>query len=167
MILSHFSEKDFKFNINKEYKIDNSRKELQFFKPHGLWLSDELSDCGWKAWCKGEEVGLDRLKNEAKFKLNIDNILLLNTVKNVKEFTRKYGVSMAEALGIDVPTFAEETLNSFFINWCKVKSDYSGIVLTPFFWELRLDFDVHWYYYWDCASACIWDLSTLKEIKNE
>ena len=89
MILSHFSEKKLKFNANKKYNTIH-RLEAKFFKPHGLWLSDESSNSGWREWCKGENFGLDRLKNETKFKLDIDNILLLNTDKKVKEITKEY-----------------------------------------------------------------------------
>ena len=46
------------------------------------------------------------------------------------------------------------------IDWERVKEQYSGIIITPYCFDLRLDFI--WYYGWDCESACIWDTSILK-----
>lgn len=41
------------------------------------------------------------------------------------------------------------------------KSVYDG---APYQWECRLDRDTFWYYSWDCASACIWNLQAVRPL---
>jgi hypothetical protein len=36
------------------------------------------------------------------------------------------------------------------------------LLITPYIWSCRLDFN--WYYTWDCASGCFWDVSCLHRI---
>ena len=49
------------------------------------------------------------------------------------------------------------------INWRTVAEQYQGIVINPYLWERRLDGPVSdWYYGWDCASGCFWDLSSIQ-----
>lgn len=37
--------------------------------------------------------------------------------------------------------------------------EYAGIIITPYQWARRLE--LSWYYNWDCASGCIWDVSAI------
>ncbi len=54
------------------------------------------------------------------------------------------------------------------LEWDKVKDKYQGIIIAPYQWECRLALETCWYYGWDCASGCIWDLDCIKEfIKQE
>ena len=50
------------------------------------------------------------------------------------------------------------------IRWQDVALDYQGILIAPYQWSLRLDKDFRWYYMWDCASGCIWDLSAIASL---
>lgn len=99
MILSHFSSEPLKLDYTKEYAFN--LHDGNFFKPVGLWLSDE-SNHGWKKWCKNEEFGLDRLKYETKFKVNLENILILDKPKKILDFSKKYQFNPFEKLGIKI-----------------------------------------------------------------
>ena len=52
------------------------------------------------------------------------------------------------------------------IDWAEVASKYDGIIISPYQWSLRLDMEMMWYYGWDCASGCIWNISAIKELKE-
>lgn len=156
MILSHFSEEPLKFDSTKEYVFN---PQQNFFKPVGLWLSDESSDYGWKKWCSDQEFALHGLKHETKFKVNLENILILDTPKKILDFNKKYQFNPFKRLNQ-----GRRIIN--YINWEEVQKNYSGIIITPYQWTLRLDMKVFWYYGWDCASGCIWDLSKLTKINR-
>ena len=52
---------------------------------------------------------------------------------------------------------------SYRINWQPLTEQYAGIIISPYQWKRRLDGRASdWYYGWDCASACIWDLSAVR-----
>lgn len=152
MILSHFSNKKLKFDPNQQY--DFGRRD--WFKPVGLWLSDETSH-GWKSWCEDREFGLERLKKETRFKVDLTNVILVDTIEKLSSFTKEFSYTPKWADGLEIVKY---------INWPEVKKLYSGIIITPYQWECRLDPDLFWYYSWDCASGCIWDLTKLKIIKK-
>ncbi len=152
IILSHFSETPFKLDTQRIYMPPSSL----FTKPVGLWLSDE-SDYGWHRWCEDEEFRRENLEYETKFIVEDDtHFLVIDTVEKLLKFTDKYKLPF----GID-------TINSsMFLDWLRVRNEYTGILITPYQYSLRLHTSTAWYYGWDCASACVWDLSILKEVEK-
>ena len=46
------------------------------------------------------------------------------------------------------------------IDWKKVASKYDGIEINPYQFEARYQY--LWYYGWDVASGCIWNLKSVK-----
>ena len=50
------------------------------------------------------------------------------------------------------------------IAWSMVAADYQGILIEPYQWTCRYDMD--FYYCWDCASGCIWDLAAIKSVEQ-
>lgn len=146
MILTHFSNNDFKFNAKRRYP----KPILIEPKPKGLWLSDE-SDYGWHKWCTESNFSTNSMETVVDFQCDIKKWIHISTSEMLDKFAENYMQSHPSA----------ETLN--FINWTKVRKDYSGILISPYQWKSRLG--KHWWYYgWDCASACVWDLSTIKMI---
>lgn len=145
IILTHFTSKPFVLNKSKEYH--NNNYDL---KPNGLWLSDESSD-GWSKWCKSEQFGLSRLKNKTLFSCDTSSWLVLDTMEKVHEFVKTY----EEKYIPDLP------LKN--INWTKLSSQYGGILITPYYREIRHNY--LFYSSWDVASACVWDLKTITRIK--
>ncbi len=148
MILSHFSEKPFRFNPKQTYISVDS------FKPVGLWLSDE-SDHGWKQWCEGQEWNLKAFKYQTDFTvIDFSNWLALTTKKKVLEFGEEFkheGRKFSELWGID---------------WPRVQKQFDGILISPYQWSLRHNRETSWYYGWDCSSACVWNLKTIEVVRE-
>lgn len=153
--LMHYSETPIeKLDLDKMYPY-----YLEFPKPNGLWVTVEGDQC-WKQWCLDEEFNLEGLSYKYEVLLHsYADILLLDTPQKIKDLGKDYKYS--DALidqymgGID-----------WKIDWLAFKSKYKGIIISPYYsyWSLAsIRRDVHWYYGWDCASGCIWDLSCVKE----
>jgi hypothetical protein len=143
--LVHFSEEPLEFDASRSYPQPDGDP---FRKPTGLWLSDE-SGYGWREWCEGEEFHLEGLAHATPFECDTSTWCVLKSSDEILEFSRKFRVHIVD--------FAFPT-----IDWRDVKKEFGGILVTPYDWKLRLDSRCHWYYGWDCASACVWDLSTVR-----
>ena len=143
--LSHFTE------IERWNYVENRKYELFGGgigrKPKGLWLSDEQG-YGWKEWCHSEHFSA--CTYEHKFDVDLNKILYLKTVDDVLDFSRAYARGSYSAK----------------IDWTDTVKDYSGILITPYQWDCRLNMACEWYYGWDCASGCFWDLSCLTKINE-
>lgn len=125
---------------------------IPFFKPHGLWLSVEGNGDGWKDWCEGEKFNLSALSYAHDVVLSPKaNILRLSKADDIYSF------------GSEFP--ANES-NSFrmHIDWPAVARKYQGIIIAPYIWEVRLEPSAGWYYAWDCASGCVWDVAAIESI---
>lgn len=144
MILNHYSKEILKFDSNRIYPP--SRDEYAM-KPIGFWLSDDSREDGWVWWCSAESFRLDYLRYQTPFEVDDSNILHLAGASQIVQFTQEWGKPIP---GTRLP----------YIDWDGLKEKYSGIVISPYCWSVRLE--LLWYYSWDFASACIWDLSILK-----
>ena len=121
-------------------------------KPKGLWLS---VDGDWERWCEDEGYREKGKGVEHVVEVDLARVLHLSDARAIDIFTRRY--------------FEEEQhrylTNHIFINWNAVARDYAGLVIAPYCWERRLADHTFWYYGWDCASACIWDLSVITKFE--
>ena len=142
MILTHFSHKPFTLNRDEKYDVVGWNP----LKPDGLWLSDE-SDRGWKDWCEGCDFQMENLAHRADFEIDLSNILHIPTREALYQFHKDFR--------------GKGEMNLSLIDWARVKSKYGGIIVTPYQSTLHLAVDFLWYYGWDCASGCVWDLSAL------
>lgn len=143
--LYHYTNIDnFILDYNKKYKIS-----LFNLKPDGLWISIDNS---WEEWCRDNEFKLDAIQNKYKIELNDNsNILIINTINKFKEFYNRYKT--------------ESEIGSFYKpDWGTIKNKYDGIIISPYFYQLRLEIDYLWYSIWDCSSGCIWNLNSIKSI---
>lgn len=170
MILSHFSATPLPSPL-LPIEYPQTEEFGRYFKPFGLWLSDE-TDYGWREWCKENEFNLGRLKHETKFKVNMEGILLLDTPEKIRKFTKDFSFDLLQKIAEKAsPELAKtssiDVMGVIHIDWEAVKKIYSGIIITPYQWSLRLDYSMVWYYSWDCASGCIWDLSKIEVISHE
>lgn len=150
MKLSHYTRADEPLRLDTDltYAAD---KEPQYFKPYGLWLSVDGRD-DWPAFISGEKWDEGRIAR--RFIITLPprlNVLRLKTLSALHNFTEKYQFTPP-----GVPQ--SEWLNHF-IDWGKVKSAYDGIIISPYQWRARLSEGTFWYYPWDCASGCVWNLA--------
>lgn len=119
-------------------------------KPRGLWYG---VDHDWRCWCEQEMPHW--MEGVADLVVNIHadaNILTLSNVRDLITFTKEYTVR-EERPGV-----------VWQINWPTIAEKYDGIEIAPYMWEARMKEGTFWYYAWDCASGCIWNLKAIKSI---
>jgi hypothetical protein len=135
-------------------------------KPRGLWVSCEHPDqdpteerewTSWVGWCHGEQWLLDRLRYRAAVTLHDDaNLIHLTTMDEILAFDKKFHAPLDEV--------QLRLMNCrYHIDWPRVAEHYQGILIYPYCYRLRLS-EIMWYYPWDCASGCIWDVAAIKHI---
>ena len=117
-------------------------------KPRGLWLSVGRA---WPRWCEAEQFGLARLRYVQRVTVRLERVLWLRTARDIDRFTADYAIRN--------PVSAFRCLA-----WDRVASAYAGLLIAPFCWRRRLTEHTLWYSGWDCASACIWDVSAIHEV---
>lgn len=121
-------------------------------KPHGLWVSVEGED-DWPSWCREEHFGVDKLAAAHEVTLTDDaRILWLETEDHVRALPDTFGRPTKYGdVGID---------------WQAVAERYQGIIITPYQWSCRMSLGTEFYYGWDCASGCIWDLDAIATFEH-
>lgn len=149
MRLTHYSAQPWELDRSHHYEQGTFGNG----KPNGLWLSDDDS-FGWKDWCEGEQWRLDQLAHRTEFVLAPGaNVKVLDSTRAIYKFHEKFSGH---------PAFAGTGVEDSWINWDKVVARYDGIIITPYQWSVRLQIGMIWYYGWDCASGCIWNLDAIE-----
>lgn len=121
-------------------------------KPIGLWVSVEGED-DWKSWCEAEEFNLTALAYPHEVILNPEaNILRMMTALEIDVFSVQYRKPCDYSSRND-------------IDWLAVAKDYQGVIIAPYIWQRRLSEHTLWYYGWDCASGCIWDVEAIESME--
>lgn len=121
-------------------------------KPRGIWLSDDDCEDNWRTWCIGERFRLETLAIRHEIILRPDaNVLIVPSAYELDAFTSEYGSP-------------HSVVSTFYIDWKRVAERYQGIVITPYQWSRRMADHTFWYYGWDCASGCIWDVNAVEMI---
>lgn len=140
------------FITNKKYnRFLRPRKGFYDMKPIGLWYAIGSS---WIDWCIGEEYGgIGIYIYEVELNSNA-NILFLDNKEDIFTISKKYKRKDEY--------FKYSHFN--YINWKEIMSDYDGIEVSPYFYDLRLAFDLIWYSFWDVSSGCIWKANAKKKI---
>jgi len=136
-----------KDRINRPAETEQSTNDI---KPSGLWLSIGSE---WDDWCKANKFRQNWNKEKTAVVLKKHaKILRISNAKEIDEFTKKYGVE-------------SKNWGTTLINWKKVTGDYQGIIIAPYISSRRNTPHTLWYYGWDIASGCIWDVDAVKELK--
>lgn len=152
----HYSSEPEELDVSKIYD------QILFYKPNGLWFSveDEEDDQTWKTWCEAEEFCPENLVccHEITFKTSA-KILYLKSFDEILDFTKKYNATHL------FPFSKVMDESSFTIDWEVISQEYDGIIIAPYCWNARLDHNTSWYYTWDCASGCIWNLNQIESMK--
>lgn len=138
----HWTEKQFSLDPARTY---DQKKGGYHFKPDGLWVEFEGD---WKRWCDGESFATEQVI-AYDIELATTGLLILSDVAAIDRVTAMY--RDPERYGLD---------------WTRMAQDYKGICITPYQWHRRMSEHARWYYSWDCASGCIWDLSAIVTIVN-
>lgn len=148
-----------------------ARQQHITMKPEGFWVSDENADMGWKEWCVGQGFRTNRLTCVHDVTLAADaRIVYLRNEQDILGFTEAFAVkdhlnNMLAKGGYRPPDHGDYyDGNGMFMDWPKVAQLYQGIVITPYIWRCRMAMNTFWYYPWDCASGCIWDVSAIQDI---
>lgn len=128
-------------------------------KPCGLWVSieDYEDDTTWLTWCKGEQFRLEALRHKYRVTLSKDiKILYLRSEDDIVQFSHLYAKNDPKDFGRYIGRLTEPYI--YMISWKTVKRYYDGIIIAPYQWNCRHALNTTWYYPWDCASGCIWNL---------
>lgn len=147
MKLIHYSSGKIESIYSKRYideYIEFSDRHRYWAKPSGLWVSVEDH---WKIWCEMENFKIEDLKFAHEIILKkYSKILFLENDASIFKFSQKYRVSK----------------DFHRIKWLQLMNEYQGIVISPYSSKCRLHPKTIWYYGWDCASGCIWDLESIE-----
>ncbi len=151
MELRHYAAEVLEFDQSKTYGQTN--EQWRHFKPRGFWVS-VLGEDDWPSWCRSEDFRTEKLAVEHEVRLTAEaNVLLIENLLQFRDFDRRYAVPLVPGLA------------SRWVDWLSVSEDYAGVIIAPYFWSQRLG-DAPWYYSWDCASGCIWDLSAIESVRD-
>jgi hypothetical protein len=146
--LSHFSGQPIEFDPDRTYIQPAPLSAHE--KPKGFWVSVD-GQYDWREWCLGESWNLDGFASRLPLTLApTANVLLIETEQALIEFTHRYGVP------------AKYSGGSPAIAWPVVADEYDGIIISPYQWGCRYGELTSFYYGWDCASGCIWNLAALE-----
>ena len=119
-------------------------------KPRGFWVSDDGCEDNWRSWCESEQFRIDIMAYAYDIDLNPDiNLLTISSANELLDFTRSFLRSPMDP-AIDI----------YAIDWNRVTSEFDGIVISPYQRECR--HELMWYYGWDCASGCIWNVDKIR-----
>ena len=134
--------KDPIYKLEKKYYIQKS-----YDKPEGFWYGFG------EQWIDWTETEGPNYKGDYAYEVDINgsNILQIKDYSEIIEFTKEYGSSKQIAPGI-----------IFFIDWPRIELKYDGIEINPYIGQARLNHKTLWYYSWDIASGCIWNLDKVK-----
>ncbi len=149
-------------------------------KPGGLWVGDEGSGQGWRAcalkarrddpanWRDHPELGdiKDNLKFRYDFRIRPGQRGDILEIRNPTEIAK-----FSEAYGEANPRHCLDEYKSGFgfglhIDWKNVKENFKGILVSPFYPNIKEQEKYHWYTF-DCASGCFWNTSCLELVSWE
>ena len=161
MKLIHYAEKPVTLDRARAYPQDR-RPAGPFTKPEGLWVSVEGSD-DWKSWCEAEEFSLYRLAVPHQVTLSDEaNILVISDADAMEKFTAEYGREWGGHL-LKPPL--KDTAWEKSIDWTEITQRHDGIIIAPYQWSCRMS--LSWYYGWDAASGCIWNLDAIADFSAQ
>lgn len=156
--LMHFSDKPVVLDRARSYSQDAPHSHG---KPVGFWVSVAGED-DWPTWCLSEEFRLGSLVFAHRITLDPwSKILRILSPEGIDSFHDKY----ATRTDFDRRYHPEWSDRRYWpVDWNAVAADFDGVVIAPYQWSRRLQ-GPHWYYTWDCASGCIWNLSAIESVE--
>lgn len=140
--------------ISDETRIHMSKKPFELerrvysqrigMKPIGFWYGFGNEWIDWTRYEMPNWVG------KYIYKVDIDksNILEIKTHMDLMVFTRQH------------QSLKNVNREGDAIDWDVISKKYDGIEINPYQQEARTQY--MWYYGWDVASGCIWNLNKVK-----
>lgn len=150
MKLFHFTPTKIELNKNRRYL--KSSQSTTARKPSGFWVSVEYS---WREQMR--DVIPSFFGHAYAVNLKPNNILYISSEQDFDNFLEKYSYEYEPFKH----SFGKYFNNA--IDWLKLAADYDGIIFTDYFHKRRNDYS--WYYAWDCAGGCIWNLECIDNIE--
>ena len=122
-------------------------------KPEGFWYG--VGD-GWLRFLQQGGAPIRKLyaRHVHALRLDLTRVARLTTVAEVRAFHEKYR-----------DQHAHDAYSKIVLDWRKVERDFAGIEIAPYQYALRFDHKVFWYYPWDVASGCLWDVDVIKRVE--
>ena len=122
--------------------------QLVTMKPRGFWYGFGGE---WIDWCRHE---MPNWTGKYIYGVDVDNIniLRITTHMELMQFSREYQSDVSDT------GYRREAGEA--IDWKMVASKYDGIEINPYQFEARYQY--MWYYGWDIASGCVWNLKNVK-----
>ena len=146
---------DYTDRAQAQPRADGYRSDYE--KPKGCWITDDSDDC-WNAWCVAESFELRGLTHKHEVILDESGVLSLCKAYELDDFTAEFGVDIWWGTDEHPRKYKNRC-----IAWEKVAAKYDGLIITPYIWQRRME--LNWYYTWDCASGCIWNVRAIKDIR--
>jgi len=151
MQLIHYDSQPIVFDHSRIYDQEEPR---WYGKPEGFWVSVAGED-DWLAWCQDNAFSPEDLACPHEVTLRPGaNLLHISSPEGMEEFHAAYSVPEEGR--------AYQYLRPESIDWRKVAADYDGLINAPYQWQCRIS--MHFYYGWDCASGCIWNVNAIAEV---
>lgn len=155
MTLMHYTSEPLEFDPSRTYQ---QYAPNTFGKPVGFWVS-VLGEDDWATFVTGN-MNSDRLTHAQRVTLSTEaNVLRINSAYELDVFAKH------NAVETDYERRYPRLLNRWPIDWRAVAEKYDGIIIAPYQWSRRMSCD--WYYGWDCASGCIWNLGAIASVELE
>lgn len=117
-------------------------------KPWGLWYSG--GDDWWRWMAQNTPRWWPDYREVHEIEVDESRILVMRGESDVIRFNNRY-----RAMG-----------RSSLIDWRAVEKDWAGVEINPYQDGLRMADNFLWYYPWDAASGCIWDVSAITDIRH-
>jgi len=135
--------------ITKDMRIHMSKDPLTLqqqtyeqeggIKPNGFWYGFGKE---WISWAKSN---MPDWAGKYIYTVEVpNNVLKITSYDELLQFNEEYKA------------------NQFQIDWKRVVSKFDGIEIVPYQQKAKMNIDLIWYYGWDIASGCIWNLQNLK-----
>ena len=124
--------------------LNSTPKQCVSWKPKGFWYGINYS---WVEWC---------LYNQSDWLTPF--IYELELGESILKITDDVEFGLFEEEYLTIPEG-----NISYIDYPKlINEGYNGLQISPYRPDKRFSF---WYYGWDCASGCIWNIKGIKSIK--
>ncbi len=154
LILMHYTSEPLEFDPSRTYEQE---APSTFGKPHGFWVS-VVGEDDWATFVT-DNMDSVRLNHTQRVTLAAEaNILRINSAYELDVFAKHNAVETNYERRYARPW------NKWPIDRRAVAEKYDGIIIAPYQWSRRMNLD--WYYTWDCASGCIWNLSAIASVES-